>query len=389
MPRMADREALDRAEDAEVTAEPSFFADRRRLVQSALAVLALVFAIYFLLPQLVGVEDGLRRMGRGDATWIVVALLCGVLMFFSYVALFRGVVGERTLRLRWSESYQITMAGLAATRIFSAGGAGGLVLTYWALRKAGMPRRQSAARMVAFLVLLYAVYMFTLIIDGILLRTGVLAGNAPVGLTIVPAAIAGGVVVIFLLLALVPEDIERRLARTSPDTRWGRIAVRLASVPATAATGTRMAMDFVRSPSRGGLAVLGAIGFWAANIAILWAAFKAFDVDVPGAVVVQGFFVGMFANLIPSPSGVGPVDAGMIGTFVLFGLPSSAVIAAVLCYRLIAFWLPIPPGVVAFFQLRKTVQRWEEERRHAPVGNDVAESLPGSGFHAITSESKV
>ena len=41
---------------------------------------------------------------------------------------------------RWRESYEITMAGLAATRLFSAGGAGGIVLTYWALRKAGMPR---------------------------------------------------------------------------------------------------------------------------------------------------------------------------------------------------------------------------------------------------------
>ena len=32
------------------------------------------------------------------------------------------------------------MAGLAATRIFSAAGVGGLVVTYWALRKAGMDR---------------------------------------------------------------------------------------------------------------------------------------------------------------------------------------------------------------------------------------------------------
>ena len=51
------------------------------------------------------------------------------------------------------------MAGLAATRLFSAGGAGGILLTYWALRKAGMERRESARRMVAFLVLLYAVYI--------------------------------------------------------------------------------------------------------------------------------------------------------------------------------------------------------------------------------------
>src|SRR5690606_5815347 len=158
-----DREAPDQADDTEVDEEPSFFADRRRLMPSGVAVLLLVLAIYVLLPQIVGVEDGIKRLGRGDGGRIVVALLRTGFGFFSYVALFRGVVGERTLRLRWSESYQITMAGLAATRLFSAGGAGGLVLTYWALRKAGMPRRQSAARMVAFLVLLYAVYMFTLI----------------------------------------------------------------------------------------------------------------------------------------------------------------------------------------------------------------------------------
>ena len=43
----------------------------------------------------------------------------------------------------------------------------------------------------------------------------------------------------------------------------------------------------------------------------------------PFAVLVQGFFVGMAANLIPSPAGgVGSVDAGMIGAFVLFGIPT-------------------------------------------------------------------
>jgi hypothetical protein len=53
----------------------------------------------------------------------------------------------------------------------------------------------------------------------------------------------------------------------------------------------------------------------------------------------------------------------MIGAFVLFDVPSSIVFPAVLTYRVIAFWLPIPPGIVAFFQLRKTVAGWERERR--------------------------
>lgn len=357
----------------------SFFDDPKRLAQTVLAVIAIIAAIYFLVPRLVGVEDAIQLLGQGSLAWIIVAFAGSVVMFFSYVALFRGIVGE-AIHLNWRESYEITLAGLAATRLFSAGGAGGIVLTYWALRKAGMPRRETATRMVAFLVLLYAVYMLTLVIDGVLLHAGVLPGPAPVGLTLIPAAIAGGLVVAFLLIALIPGDFERRLARITQSDRFGRILHRLATVPSTLATGTRTSIAFVREPSRGGLAMLGAVGFWAANIAILWAAFKAFGADVPVAVVVQGFFVGMAANLFPfAPGGVGAVDAGMIGTFALFdlGISGGTIFAAVLTYRLLAFWLPIPPGIVAFVQLRRTVARWERERPGPGVGTDVAESLPG------------
>ena len=109
-------------------------------------------------------------------------------------------------------------------------------------------------------------------------------------------------------------------------------------------------------PRKGGLAVLGAAGFWAFNIGVLWASFHSLGIHVPFAVVVQGFFLGMVANLFPlAPAGVGAVDAGMIGAFVLFGLPEETVFPAILIFRLISFWMPIPPGVVAFFQLRKTV----------------------------------
>jgi uncharacterized protein (TIRG00374 family) len=388
-----DGSGLSDEEEEGDEGEPSFFTDPKRLAQTALVVLLLVAGIYLLLPSIVGIDDALEKLGRADWVWITVALTFNLLAFGSYVALFRGVISESTLRLTWSESYQITMAGLAATRLFSAGGAGGIVLTYWALRKAGMPRRQSACRMVAFLVLLYAVYMLTVVINGILLRTGVFNGPNPGGLTVVPAVIAGAVIVIFLLIALLPQDFERRMRSYSRGYRFTGIVQRLATVPASLASGTRTAIAFVREPSRGGLAIAGAIGFWAANIGILWAAFHAFDVSVPLAVVVQGFFVGMVANLIPFvPGGVGAVDAGMIGTFVLFGLPGSEVFAAILVYRLIAFWLPIPPGIVAFFQLRRTVARWQEERERPAVGTDLAESLPGSATTAsssITSESKV
>jgi putative heme transporter len=355
-------------DELEVSRFQALLQDRRKLVSGMLLVLLLVVAIYVLFPKIVGADEAVDKLDEATWYWVLIAIGFNVLAFGAYVALFRGVLGgtrddavHRRLGLR--ASYQITMAGLAATRIFSAAGAGGLVLTYWALRKAGVPRRRAACRMVAFLVLTYFVYTAALVIFGVLLRSGVLPGEAPLAGTVVPAAISGGVIILFLLIALIPQDFERRIEHYAQGYRRVRYLHRFAKGPATLATGVRTAIAYIRHPRRGLLAVGGAVGFWAANIGVLWASFEAFGGDVPFGVLVQGFFVGMAANLIPSPAGgVGAVDAGMIGAFAIFGIDDSIVFPAVLTYRVIAFWLPIPPGIVAFVQLRGTVTGWESER---------------------------
>jgi uncharacterized protein (TIRG00374 family) len=374
-----DLAQLEREEDARVEEGANLLRDRRRLLYFVVILVLGIVAIYVVFPKVAGFEDSLEKMDEATWYWIVIAIGFNLAAFGAYVMLFKGVlaggVAEKVFaRLDTRASYQITMAGLAATRIFSAAGVGGLVVTYWALRKAGMERRRAACRMVAFLALTYAVYLGALIIFGVLLRTGVLPGANPSGGTIVPAAVAGIVLVLLGLVALIPGDVERRLAEFSKGYRGQRFAKRLASGPATVATGIRTAIAYVRHPKRGFAAVVGALGFWAANIGILWASFEAYGADVAFGVLVQGFFVGMAANLIPSPAGgVGSVDAGMIAAFVLFDVPTATVFAAVLTYRVIAFWLPIPLGIVAYIQLRSTVADWEAEDQRT----------------AYTSESKV
>ncbi len=357
---------------------------RRRLIQTGVVVVALLIGIYFLFPRLVGLENALDKLGDADPLWITIAVCFNVLAFATYIALFKAVVGGEALRLKWSETYEINVAGLAATRLFSAGGAGGIALTYWALRKAGMNRHDVARRMVAFLTLQYAFYPLALILFGVLLRTGVLNGKDSVELTIIPAGVAGVLLALGLLLALIPADLGKRINRHVHGERGQAIAASIAKVPATFAEGFRFAISLFAHPSKGGLAVIGAAGFWAANVGILWASFHAFGVHVPLAVVVQGFFLGMVANLIPfAPAGVGAVDAGMIGAFVLFGIPEDTVFPAILVYRLVAFWMPIPFGVVAFFQLRTRVQAWEKEGlpidRDATIQSEVLATPLDSG----------
>ena len=196
----ADLEDSVSEEEMEVSRFQALLQDRRKLFSGMLLVLLLVVAIYVLFPKIVGADEAVSNLDEATWYWVLIAIGFNVAAFGAYVALFHGVLGgtrddEVHRRLDLRASYQITMAGLAATRIFSAAGAGGIVLTYWALRKAGMPRRRAGTRMVAFLVLTYFVYLAALVVFGVLLRTGVLSGPAPLAGTVVPAAIAGGIIV--------------------------------------------------------------------------------------------------------------------------------------------------------------------------------------------------
>jgi putative heme transporter len=336
---------------------------RRRLLASLLFVVSAVAFLYFVLPRVLGLQETWNRIQQGDAWWLAAAALFEVLSFCGYVALFRAVFVRGDSRIDWRESYQITMAGLAATRLFASAGAGGIALTAWALRRSGMEARIVACRMIAFMALLYGVYMGALVVGGLGLYLGIIPGNHPFAITMIPAIFGAVVIAIFLAVSLLPADADRLVARWNSGGRLGRIAVHVAAAPAAAATGVRTAISLVRSRDP---LLLGAVAWWAFDIAVLWASFRAFGDSPPIGVIVMAYFIGMVGNTLPLPGGIGGVDGGMIGAFSAFGVPVEISIVAVLAYRGFAFWLPTLPGAFAYFQLRRTVNRWSRAEAPSP-----------------------
>jgi len=338
---------------------PRVLLTRRQIVASALFILLGVAFLYFVLPKLTGVGKTLHRIEGGDPWWIGVGVAFEMLSFAGYVILFRTVFVRPEGRIGWRESYQITMAGVLATRLFATAGAGGVALTAWALRRSGMEPRIVAIRMVAFIVLLYVVYAGSLLVDGIGLATGLFPGGGSFAITVVPAIVAGLLFAIAGAVALLPGDFERRLERWA--SRSGRLAIVLArgaTVPALAASGIRTAVALVRERDPG---LLGALAWWGFDISVLWAMFHAFGTPPPFAVIIMAYFVGTLGNLLPLPGGLGGVEGGMLGAFAAFGVDVNLSLLAVLSYRAISFWLPTVPGGIAYLQLRRTVSRWREE----------------------------
>jgi uncharacterized protein (TIRG00374 family) len=360
---------VDPAKSAEANHDlddmPRVHLTRRRLVLVGVFIVAAIAFLYFVLPRLTEIEDTGRQVGKGDRQWLAGAALFTLLSFGGYVMMFQGVFVRAGSRIDWRASYQITMAGLAATRLLAAGGAGGIALTAWALRRSGMPRRTVADKTLAFLILTYAVYMGALVAVGFGLYFEVLPGPAPFAITLIPAIFALVAIALALVLARVPPDLQRRLegfARRGG--RLARLAQRAANAPAAFSAGMREALAHVRERDP---ALLGALAYWGFNIAVLWACFHAFGDPPPWPVIVMAYFVGFLGNLLPLPGGVGGVDGGMIGAFAAFGVPLALAVPAVLAYRVFAFWLPTIPGAIAYFQLRRTVARWRDDRATLPA----------------------
>src|SRR5436190_782178 len=116
--------------------------------------------------------------------------------------------------------------------------------------------------------------------------------------------------------------------------------------------------DAYRLVRTGDPRLAGALAYWLFDAAVLWSMLHAFGSPPALPVVLLAYLVGQVANTVPIP---GSVSGGMAGVLIAFGAPALLALPAVLAYRAIAVWLPLPAAVAALPRLRTTIARWARE----------------------------
>jgi len=333
-----------------------------RLVQ-IVAVIAVVVIAISALP---GLDEVRARLRHANAFWVVAVALAEVGSCAGYLLVFRSTFCSR---MSWRLSYDIAMAELAANSLLPAGGAGGLALGVWALRQAGMPAGHVARRTVAFFVVTSAANFFALILTGIGVFIGVLAGSGSAALTLVPALVTALAVV---LVALSPRLL-RALGERGADAdrrHWsGRARLTLRGWLEAVADGVDQAIALLRSHSFGVSA--GSFAYLAFDIAALGFGFAAVGQIPAFGTLVLGYLIGQLGNLIPLPGGIGGTEGALIGVFALYGVNLTEATAAVLVYRLFQLLVPAALGVPAFVLLRRRLRRADQPGLVcAPLGRD-------------------
>jgi uncharacterized membrane protein YbhN (UPF0104 family) len=330
-----------------------------RLKRSVAIVAGVVVAIGAAILLLPGLGSLRERFDGAQPGWLAVAALLELASCASYVLVFRGVFCDR---MSWRTSSEIGLSELAANSLFNVGGAGGLALGAWIMRRGGLPRDFIARRTVAFFLITSLANVGFLAIGGIGLATRILHGEPDFVLGLLPAVVGVAIIALALAAGRVAGALQRRSMR-----------VKLVAAAGAVGDGVSEALRLLKTGDP--MIYVGAAGYMLFDVAMLGVCFAAFGHEVPPAgVLLVAYIIGQLGGLIPIPGGIGGVDGGLIGTLVLYGVDPGDATVAVIAYRGLLLTIPALLGLPALAVLRRRLQT---------EAHDIAACAPGQTVEVL------
>jgi uncharacterized membrane protein YbhN (UPF0104 family) len=270
-------------------------------------------------------------LASADWRWSVVALALSAVTYAGAALSLSGWVTEhlgffRTLLVQLASSF-ITLVTPAAV--------GGAALNVRYLQRRKIPAPVAVASVAVSQVAAFVLHI--LLLAAFAAVTGAGAPN-----TIKPPTwayfVVGGLVLLAAGVLALPAG--RRLVRARLSPTFGQVVPRLVEV--------------AQQPRKLAEGVGGALLLSLAYILCLAACVAAFGRSVPFAKIGFVYLTGSaLGSIIPTPGGLGAVEAALTAGLTAAGVPGAVAVSAVLLFRLLTFWLPVPVGYVALQYLER------------------------------------
>lgn len=329
----------------EIRSVPGGTAFVRRVLWWGLALSIAVVAFYFLQDQLRDVLSSGPRLRTIRPFWFVVMLALEVASFVCLWWLTRLILPG----VSWFVAATSQLVSNAVSRVVPGGAATGGAVYFRMLTSSGVdPAKAGGALAVssiittAALVAIPAVACFLAVV------------GAPIPESLLPAAIAGGVMfVVLAALGAVGMAFNKPLAYCEAGVAHvveliGGLFRRSWAVKRGQALVERdRLLEVVGS---GWPQVVGsAAGKWAFDYLALIAALYSVGADPRLSIVLLAYAGAQVLGMIPiTPGGLGFVEVGLYYLLIISGISAQDASLATIAYRLVSWWVPIVSGLVAW-----------------------------------------
>ena len=305
-------------------------------------------SLYVLLPSLLAVFGSWRSLSHLSWVFAVLTLGCEAASFVCLWQLERIVLRTRL----WFPVIAAQLSANALSRIVPTA-APGAALELSMLVGAGLDGGQSAVALGVSAALQWA----TTAVLPVLALPAILGGAAVDHRLDVAAYLGFGVIVLLIAVGAVA------LATYRPLSLAARVAQRLVNLtfrrrrPVSDLTEKVLADRDVIGATLGArwkAALTAALGNTGFDYLALLCALRAVGADPRPSLVLLAYVAVELLALLPfTPGGLGFVEAGLVGTLTLAGVPAADALATTLLYRIASYWLPLLAGGVAYVVQRR------------------------------------
>ena len=290
--------------------------------RTLLTLVASVAAVYLLAGELERASLG-SVLHKADWRWTIAAL---ALSAATYAAATEALIGFVPGRLSFRRTLLAQLASSFVTLVTPAA-VGGATLNIRYLQRQKIPAAVAAASVGVAQVVAFVLHVLLILVFA------AIAGSSASEPVHPPPRwawfVLAGLVLIALVVLAIPAGRRMLRARLSP--MLGQVLPRL--------------LEVAQQPAKLAQGIGGTLLLSFCYIFCLAACVAAFSRSVPiakiGLVYLTGSAIG---SIIPTPGGIGAVEAALTAGLTAAGVPGAVAASAVLLFRLLTFWLPIPFG---------------------------------------------
>ncbi len=298
--------------------------------RTLLTLVASVAAVYLLAGELERASLG-RVLHQADWRWGIAAL---ALSAATYVAATEALTGFVPGQLSFRLTLLAQLASSFVTLVTPAA-VGGATLNIRYLQRQKISAAVAAASVGVSQVVAFVLHVLLILVFAAIAGS---SGSKPAQPPRWTWFVLAGLVLIALVVLAIPAGRRMLRARLSP--MLGQVLPRL--------------LEVAQQPAKLAQGIGGTLLLSLSYIFCLAACVAAFGRSVPIAKIAVVYLTGSaISSIVPTPGGIGAVEAALTAGLTAAGVPGAAAASAVLLFRLVTFWLPIPFGWAALRYLER------------------------------------
>ncbi|MEV6791010.1 lysylphosphatidylglycerol synthase transmembrane domain-containing protein [Streptomyces sp. NPDC051320] len=301
-------------------------------LRTLLSVIAGAIAAYFLLSQMANIPFH-QLLTNTQWGWVAGAVLFSAL---SYVAAAMSLLGFVPEKVPFFRTVLAQVAG-SFVKLVAPAAVGGVALNTRFLQRAGVRPGLAVASVGASQLFGLASHITLLAIFGYVTGT-----ERTPSLTPSRTVIAGLLAAAVLALVITAVPFLRKFIVTRVRSLFAGVVPRM--------------LDVLQQPRKLLTGIGGMLLLTGTFVMCLDASIRAFGEGNNlsyASIAVVFLTANAVGSAVPTPGGVGAVEASLTGALVIAGLPYATAAAAVLLFRLLTFWLPVLPGWLCFNYLTR------------------------------------